>query len=197
MGPASRELQPAVAEWFYARATPNTEFLADVSGAGYIDPDRFASAYRNRDEVWDGYLDWTRRLMEAAGQRTIRTVRSTDEQLVRYARALPFCHSIFADMGRYSGRTGIDRLTYTLPEGMPVFRSATSWRHGKEGLIRELREQVGDRRPAFVNGFVHCWTVSMDDLARIHAARGPDIVFVTPAQLAGLYREFRRTDEPR
>ena len=52
MGPAIRELQPAVAQWFYERATPTTEFFADVSGAGYIDPDAFATAYRNGDEAW-------------------------------------------------------------------------------------------------------------------------------------------------
>jgi len=92
-------------------------------------------------------------------------------------------------MGRYSGHSGIDNLTYSLPSGMPVFRSATSWRYGKPGFLREVREQVGTRRPAFVNGFVHCWTFTMDDLARIYDERDADMVFVTPAQLASLYRE--------
>ena len=61
-------------------------------------------------------------------------------------------------MGRDSGREGIDHLTYSLPGGMPVFRAVTSWRYGKDGFLREIREQVGSHRPAFVNGFVHCWT---------------------------------------
>lgn len=70
-----------------------------------------------------------------------------------------------------------------------MFRAVTSWRYGKEGFPREIREQVGSQRPAFVNGFVHCWTFTMDDLARIYEQRDPDMMFVTPLQLAQLYRE--------
>jgi hypothetical protein len=68
----------------------------------------------------------------------------------------------------------------------------TSWRHGKEGFLKEVREQVGNVRPAFVNGFVHCWTFDMDAIAKIHADRDPDMVFVTPSQLAALYREWQK-----
>lgn len=188
MGPAIRELQPGVAQWYFEHARPTTEFFADVSGAGYMQPDHFAEAYADREAVWSGFLQWTRRLMEPLGQRTIRTVGGHDAQLVRYAQALPFCHSIWADMGRYSGRSGLAELTYTLPGGMPVFRSVTSWRYGKDGFLNEVRQQVGAQRPAFVNGFVHCWTFGMDDLTRIYAQRDADMVFVTPGQLAALYR---------
>jgi hypothetical protein len=189
MGPAIRELQPGLAQWYFEHATPTTEFFADVSGAGYMQPDHFAEAYVDRQRVWTGFLQWTRRLMEPLGQRTIRTVGGSDENVTRYAEALPFCHSIFADMGRYSGRSGIANLTYSLPSGLPVFRAVTSWRYGKEGFLREIREQVGSQRPAFVNGFVHCWTFTMDDLVRIHEQRDSDMIFVTPSQLAELYHE--------
>ncbi|MEN6337316.1 MAG: hypothetical protein ABFE01_23930, partial [Phycisphaerales bacterium] len=194
MGPAIRELQPGIAQWYFEHATPATEFLADVSGAGYMQPDHFGAAYDDRDRVWAAFLDSTRRLMEPLGMRTIRTVGGGDAALERYATALPFCHSLLADMGRYSGREGIANLTYTLPQGMPVFRAVTSWRYGKEGFLREIREQVGAQRPAFVNGFVHCWTFTMDDLAKIYADRDPDMVFVTPSQLAALYRMAQERD---
>lgn len=196
IGPAIRELQPAVARWYFENATPTTEFFADVSGAGYMNPDHFAAAYESRDAVWADYFDWTRRLMEPLELRTIRTVNGTNEAIARYAAALPECHSIFADMGRYSGREGIANLTYSLPDEMPVFRSVTSWRHGKEGFLAEVREQVGDERPAFVNGFLHCWTFDMDAIVKIHADRDPDMVFVTPTQLAALYRESRSRSNP-
>jgi hypothetical protein len=188
MGPAIRELQPGIAQWYFEHATPTTEFFADVSGAGYMQPDHFGEAYDDRDRVWAAFLESTRRLMEPLGMRTIRTVGGGDAALERYATALPFCHSLFADMGRYSGREGIDNLTYTLPAGMPVFRAVTSWRYGKEGFLREIHEQVGKQRPAFVNGFVHCWTFAMGDLVKIHADRDADMVFITPSQLAALYR---------
>jgi hypothetical protein len=195
MGPPIRELMPAVAQWYYEHASPQTEFIADVSGVAYIQPDSYGRAYADRDRVVGGFLDWTARMMQSMGMRTVRTVGGGDDILAAYAQALPFCHSLFADMGCYSGREGIDHLTYSLPAGMPVFRAVTSWRYGKEGFLREVREQVGHRRPAFVNGFVHCWTFSPDDLARIYAQRDTNMVFVTPAQLAALCRQAKSQHE--
>jgi hypothetical protein len=191
MGPPIRELMPGVAQWYYEHASPQTEFIADVSGVAYIAPESYGLAFADRDRVFNGFLDWTSREMQAMGMRTVRTVGGGDDVLVRYAGALPFCHSIFADMGRYSGRNGIEKLTYSLPGGMPVFRAVTGWDHGKTGFLREVREQVGTHRPAFVNGFVHCWTFGPEDLARIYDERDKDMVFVTPAQLAALYREAK------
>jgi hypothetical protein len=92
-------------------------------------------------------------------------------------------------MGRYSGISSITNLTYSLPGGMPVFRAVTTWTRGKEGFLSEIHDQVGDHRPAFVNGFVHCWTFNMDDLVKVYDQRDSDMVFVTPAQLAKLYRQ--------
>jgi len=189
MGPAIRDLMPAVAQWYYEQASPQTEFIADVSGVAYTEPEDYAQAFTDHDRVYAGFLDWTARSMQAMGMRTVRTASGDDDIVAHYAKALPFCHSIFADMGRYSGREGIDKLTYSLPDGMPVFRAVTSWRYGKDGFLREVREQTKSSRPAFVNGFVHCWTFSADDLARIYEQRDPNMVFVTPAQLAALYRQ--------
>jgi GxGYxYP putative glycoside hydrolase C-terminal domain/GxGYxY sequence motif in domain of unknown function N-terminal len=194
MGPAIQDLMPAVAQWYYEHASPQTEFIADVSGVAYIQPENYGLAYADHDRVLEGFLDWTARTMQPMGMRTVRTVEGNDDILGRYAKTLPFCHSIFADMGRYSGREGIDQLTYSLPDGMPVFRAVTSWRNGRDGFLREVREQVGSHRPAFVNGFVHCWTFSSDDLARIYEQRDPNMVFVTPAQLATLYRQAKDKD---
>ena len=126
--------------------------------------------------------------MEPMHLKSVRTVAGGDEVIGRYIKALPDCHSIFADMGRYSGRDGISNLSYTLQD-KPVFRAVTSWRYGKEGFLREIHEQVGNQRPAFVNGFVHLWTFAMDDLVRIHDGAGQEIVFVTPSQLARLYQQ--------
>ena len=192
MGPAGRELHPGVVGWYFDHAAPTTEFIADVSGAGYMQPDHFAVERPGRDAAWSDFLGWTARLMRAEGMKTIRTVGGSDDNVARYAAALPSCHSIFADMGRYSGHEKIANLTYTLPGGMPVFRAVTSWRHGVDSVPREIREQVGAVRPAFVNAFIHCWTYDdFDKLCQLHDQRTPDMVFVTPAQLAALYRQAR------
>ena len=188
IGPATREMQPGVIEWYYKNAPRNTEFIADVSGAGYIHPEHFGTDLADKDAAWTGYLEWTKRLMKNMDLRSIRTVGGGDDVVARYIKALPECHSIFADMGRYSGHSGIKNLSYELQE-KPVFRSVTSWRYGKNGFLKEIREQVGNQRPALVNGFVHCWTFTMDDLARICREAGPEFIFVTPSQLAGLYQQ--------
>lgn len=191
IGPATQDMQPGVVEWYYKNAPRNTEFIADVSGAGYINPTYFGTSQRDRKAVWAAYLNWTQRLMADMNLGSIRTVKGDDDVLARYIDALPQCHSIFADMGRYSGRSGIDTLTYEL-QGTPVFRSVTSWRHGKDGFLKEIHEQVGSQRPAFVNGFVHCWTFTIDDLLRIHREAGAQLQFVTPSQLAQLYRKAQQ-----
>ena len=193
IGPPIREIMPAVAQWYYEHASPQTEFIAEVSGIAYIRPEFYGSAYADRDRVYAGFLDWTARSMQAMGLQTVRTERGGDDILARYAKALPFCHSIFADMSRDTDRWGISQLTYSLPEGMPVFRAVTGpgSSSDKIGFLREIREQVGTQRPAFVHGWVNCWVYGPDDLAHIYEQRDPDMVFVTPAQLATLYRQAK------
>ena len=192
MGPAILELQPAVAQWYYAHASPTTEFIADVSGAAYMQPDHWGEAYTNRAEVLSGFLKWTAKLLPPLGMRSVRTVHGEDAFLLEYAKELPFCHSLFADMGCYSGHRGYQNLTYGLPGGMPVFRAVTTWRNFGTGFMGEIREQVGTQRPAFVNGFVHCWTFRPEDVERIVREAGPDMVFVTPTQLAVLYKQANK-----
>ena len=199
IGPAIRELQPGLAQWYYQHAAPTTEFIADVSGAGYMQPDHWGEAYTNKAEVLSGFLKWTAKLLPPMGLKTVRTVHGEDPFLREYAKALPFCHSLFADMGCYSGHNGYSNLTYNLqdlPEGMPVFRAMTTWRNFGTGFMGEIREQVGATRPAFVNGFVHCWTFHEKEVEKIVENAGPDIVFVTPTQLATLYKQARTNSDP-
>jgi hypothetical protein len=166
-----------------------------VSGIGYIQPTNYGTAYKDRTAVFNGFLDWTADYMKKMDMKCIRPVEANDSDLKLYIAKLPFVHSIFPDMGRYSGRSGITNLTYTI-DNVPIFRCATTWnyqniQYNKEGLIPEIREQAGDVRPAFVNGFVHCWTYRMTELEQAYNKRDKDMVFVTPSQLAALYNEAK------
>jgi hypothetical protein len=193
MGPPILDLQPARAQWYFEHAGGKIEFLADVSGVGYMHPGGYGSAFTEAQLALDGFLDWTRRHMGRLGMQTLRPEQPGNDTLARYAQQIPAMHSIFADMGRYSGRSGIEHLTYALPTGIPVFHAVTSWRYGKTGMLREIREQVGKIRPAFVNAIVHCWTFNdLDILVGIYDARDKDMVFVTPTQLAELYRRAKQ-----
>ena len=192
LGPPALDMQPNVVRWYYENAKPNTEFIADVSGIGYIQPDNYGKSYADPAGVFGGFLEWTDKYQSRLDLKTVRPVAGEDDLLTHYASAVKGMHSIFADMGRYTGREGIKNLTVTLPDGMPVFHAVTSWRYGKEGFLKEVRDQVGSQRPAFVNGFVHCWTFDMDALVKIYDQRDKDMVFVTPTQLATLYAEAKK-----
>jgi hypothetical protein len=192
MGPAIADIQPAIAQWYYAHAATNTEFFADVSGIAYTKLKVYGAAYTDPPAVMDGYLNWTRIYLDKMNMRTVRTVSGDDAFLKRYVARLPKMHSILADMGCYSGYKGIDNLTYTL-DGMAIFRAATTWRGGVKGFLPEIRKHVGKKRPAFVNGFLHCWTFNdLDKIHTIHENRDADMIFVTPTQLAELYRQAEK-----
>ena len=192
MGPAMHDLQPAVAQWYYENASPDTEFISDVSGIGYMRPGDYAAKFVNRDEVYAGFVDWTAKYLEKMDMKTLRTVEGDDNSLKPFIKGIPGMHSFFADMGCYSGRKNYDELTYTM-DGMTVFRAQTTWGRGAAGVIDEIREKTGDRRPAFVNGFVHCWTLSsLKSLKENFVDKmDDDMVLVTPSQLAELYEKSK------
>jgi len=197
MGPPIRELMPAVAQWFYEHATPQTEFIADVSGVAYTQVRNYGLAYAKPDRLLNGFLDWTAHSMEAMGMHTVRTADSDDELNERYAKALPFCHSIFAGMGHEwdrEKRHGIDQFTYSSPSGMPIFNNVTTWDQGADGFLNEIREQVRTNRPAFVNGFVGGFSSPSLIFTKIYERRDTNMVFVTPTQLATLYRDAKNKD---
>jgi hypothetical protein len=197
MGPAILDLMPGVAQWYYQHAKPADEFLADVSGVAYVYPQSYGSRYREQARVFEGFLDWTSRYMQRLGMRTIRahghnSADPQDLKLEAQAAALPFVHSFFPDYARHV--KAYEDSVFPLPGGTPVFRALTRWNYGREGLLRDIREQVGPRRPAFVNAFVHNWTFDMDALRQAYEGRDADMVFVTPAQLAALFREAAKSE---
>jgi len=191
MGPAIRELMPAVAQWYYEHASLQTEFIAAVSGVAYISPEDYGVAYADRDRVLSGFLDWTSRAMQPLGMRAVHISGDANTFNAQYASALPFCHSIYAPIGGVSGHRSGDKLASSLSNGMAVFTPKSIGRDGKDGVIRELQEDVGSRRPAFINVCVDCWTFGPNDLARIYEHRDSNMVFVTPAQLAALYHHAK------
>ena len=77
-------MQPGVIEWYYSNAPRNTEFIADVSGAGYINPQYFGTSLDDKDAAWDRYLQWTQRLMEDMDLGSVRTVKGDDDMITRW-----------------------------------------------------------------------------------------------------------------
>ncbi len=186
MGPAILDLMPGVAQWYYDHATEADEFLADVSGVFYVFPETYARRYREREAVFDAYARWTAEYMARTHMNTVRPHGGSRETIARLAAGIPLADSIFAD---YARRLPYSEAVWRLPDGRPVFHAVTHWQHGRNGLLQDIREQVGDVRPAFVNAFLHNWTFDMDALAAAVDGKDEDMIFVTPSQLVDLYRQ--------
>ncbi len=205
LGPTSIDLMPAVAEWYYEHAARTDEFLADVSGVGYVFPQTFGSRYRDQQAVFEEFLQWTRTYMARVDQHCVRPHGGDRERMESYARLIPELTCIAADYGRRGGMdiSNADYFTepHPLPRaegrvrgtdaGVPVFHALIGWGGGNEGMRDEIRERVGGRRPAFVNAFVWNWGFRLDDLQWVANALGEDYVIVTPSQMAALFRERR------
>lgn len=194
MGPSILDLMPAVAQWRYQHAKPTDEFIVDVSGIAYVNAESYASTYLDRERVRDGFVKWTDRYMKRLGMSSIRVSGGPGSRdnmtplLEAYARSLPSARSFLPDYGRKVAK--YEDAVYRLNGGRPVFRAITLAR--RTDLIDEVRRQVGDTRPAFVNAFVHNWSLRMDGLLEQVRSADDDMVFVTPSQLADLYDQADR-----
>jgi putative glycoside hydrolase with GxGYxYP motif/GxGYxY motif-containing protein len=188
MAPGLLEVAPTLAQWYYDQATPNDEFICDVSGVGYIYPPDWATALRDRDAAFRAFYDWTARSMERMDMRTIRLMNVRTEDIPRVGRLLPTVPFLMPDYG-WSGPQSYEEFTYTLPTGQPVFRAALEGQgQSPQEKAERLRRRAGTARPAFLNAFVWNWGSKLRDLKQMLDILGPEYVAVTPSQLDALYR---------
>ena len=189
MGPTLLDCAPTIANWFYDRATPNDEFICDVSGVGYIYPPDWATALEDRDAAWRNFYDWTARYMEKMDMRTIRLMNVRTEDIPRVGALLPNTPFLMPDYG-WAGPKTYNEFTYTLPTGQPVFRAALEGQgQGPREKAARLRRRAGTARTAFLNAFIWNWGSKLRDLKQMLDILGPEYVAVTPSQLNELYRQ--------
>jgi len=198
IGPTIIDLAPAIVEWYYENAAPTDEFFCDVSGIGYIYPPEFATKYINREVILDDFLLRTQEYMGRLDLHTIRPAGTDESHIQRYGTFLKGLHSLVPDYGRATGGD-LDRATYMLPNGIPVFRGFTDWEENHPDLARymadQIRRQVGGQRPAFINVFVWNWGYRLQTLKRVLDLLPSDFVAVTPEQLAQLYQRSQSSQK--
>ena len=200
MGPTLIDLAPTLAQWYYQHAGPKDEFIADVSGVGYVYPSIWANRTEYPHAALQRFYAWTTNYMRRMDMKTLRThiaFAHVDDQIAmqniaQAAAALPQVQFFMPDYG-YAGEKGYHQITYPLPSGQVVFRAATNWTPNKAEeipyLVQQIRAHVGATRPAFINVFILNWDMGMHRLYLLLKALGPDYVDVTPSQLNTLYRE--------
>jgi len=190
MGPSLIDSAPNEAQWYYAHAAPNTEFLCDVSGAGYIYPTDWAKALAGRPAKLQEFYNLTNAYMNRMDMHTVRLMNVGTTDITTAGQDLPGVSFLMPDYG-LAGENGYSQYTYTLPTGQPVFRGASDGPGGAT-LAAEIRANAGSTRPAFLNSFVYIWGAHMTDLKQMLTLLGPDYVPVTPTQLNTLYREAQK-----
>jgi hypothetical protein len=200
MGPELLELAPVVAKWFFEHAATNTEFICGVAGITYTAPQYYGAGYSKPAAAQAGFMKWTAHAMQALDMRSLNITPGGKDGMADYARGLPFCHSLVYGWSR-DAQASIPALAYTLPTGMPGFDCATpampadfAQRQAADKLfpaktvIADLAGLVGKSRPAFLYMIMPNWNFDMENLAYIGSNAPTNVVFVTPSQLAELYR---------
>ena len=210
MGPTLIDVAPTIAQWYYRHAGPKDEFLADVSGIGYMYPSVWADRLRDRQVAFESFYRWTWRYMRKMDMKTLRVhqdffanMATQVQTIVKVATLLPQVKFLMPDYG-YAGEKGYHRITYQLPSGQVIFRAGTNFivpkgfpgKIPKEReipyLLRQIRAHLGKKRPRFMNVFIWNWGMGPHRLYRMLKMLGPDYVDVTPSQLNMLYREAHR-----
>ncbi len=186
MGPTLLDCAPTIAKWFYDHATPNDEFICDVSGVGYINPIEWGKALKYRSSAYQTFYDWTTKYMKRLDMHTFRQMETTPSEIVRAAKDMPSTQFFMPDYG-YAGERPYDRITFMLSSGQAVFRAITGGSAAQ--MADQIRRRVGGVRPAFVNAFITNWGMTLSDLKKMLKNLGPDYVAVTPSQLNKLYHE--------
>ena len=164
MGPGLLDLAPTWARWYYENATPNDEFLCDVSGAAYIYPPSWGAALKDRTSALKWFYGKTQDAMTRMDMKTLRLMNVGSEDISQVGALLPEVRFLLPDYG-HAGAERYSELTYALPGGQSVFRAITNG-DGPENLAGQIRRRAGQSRPAFVNAFIWNWGSSLADLKK-------------------------------
>ena len=186
--------RPVWAKWYYDAATPNDEFICDVSGAAYIYPPDWGVSLKDRAAAQRQFYGLTEEYMRRMDMKTVRLMNVDASSIAQVGSLLPHIDFLMPDYGHAGGEKYAE-LTYTLPTGQPVFRAITNG-SGPENFAAQIRKRAGSARPAFVNVFVWNWGSSLSDLKKTIELLGPDYVAVLPSQLNTLYRAAHENPRP-
>ncbi|MCW3053588.1 MAG: GxGYxY sequence motif in domain of unknown function, partial [Chthonomonadales bacterium] len=192
MGPTLLDNAPVWARWYYDRATPNDEFLCDVSGVGYIYGPDWGTSLKDREGAFADFYRWTEQYMRRLDMHTIRLMNVDPPDIAQAARLMPGVKFLTPDYGNGGGKS-YNQMTYDLPNDQTVFRAITGADPDAEKLVAQIKERIGKTRPAFTNVFIWNWGSKLSDLKRIQELLGPEYVAVTPSQLYALYRRASAT----
>ena len=209
--PENFELAQIVPKLLYSRATANDEFIAGISGMGYMMADVFKATQLN--EFAKRTAEWLSAMNMPIVQIILDPVdnmpKSTyDRVLGTYARydAIKGGY-LYYQMQRYVSYSHPGAVYWVNDKPFVDIReslwgerdmsiSGTEMRltatADKENIISRMAYRINNypKTPNKIDGYtfvnVHTWTYSYDDVVQLVGMLGPDVVVVTPSQMIEL-----------
>jgi len=211
LGPGLLELMPPIAEWFLEHASARDQFFLGISGAAYVHPYRGLFQKTNDPEgLWVEYLSLTGNYLRILGLDAVGLYTdswkpfirdSQDPVTLRFAEGIPGIRFLLLGMGRDHGVTvsnaiyelGRDRvmvchiLTRWLPEWTRFSRQEQiDW------LVREIRCQTPEIRPAFMNVMALSWVYGPEEIQAVLRGLGDSYQAILLPEMKTLLLEARQ-----
>ena len=198
MAPLMADIAPIVVQREYESATDRDQFVCGVSGAGYVYPSEYLNTMQE---------DALTKLVEATNE----YMRRTDLDYVEILDNVSFNSQV---MNAYASQPDIDG-GFMLQNGVVGYKQGGDIRYynGKpfigigEGMWSDTPGRVAHRLNSLpvditsANGYtvvkVHCWTTSMEDVARVVSLLDDNIEIVTPGEMMQLVKDNVKTDSKR
>jgi len=194
ISPAAIDVIPSVLEYYYDTATENDDFMAAVSGIGYTYPDSYAKRYKDREKIYEEFLQQTGEYMKKLDLNTIWIMHATKIEVIdKYAKVIPELIGIFPDYGRT--KTSYRELNYFVSNNVAVFHAVGQYdeydtmEERLNKLANEIRAFTAPERPFFMHVFCLNWFLRPTHLAELKTMLGDEYVVVRPDHLCMLYRK--------
>jgi len=198
LSPSLIHAAPRLAEYYLKTATPNDEFIAGPSGAGYIFPSHWPA------EHLDAFLQITGKQMQAMNMTTLEVLDTDYWQ----SSEIPFISNIrqtgmiFSDEGRehsfaqalrpfglhgmLSG-AGLKKIESKLIDGVEFYQNL-GLADSVSGTVKMIKNVADSRpeRPLFLNVYMLAWKISPLDLKAIVEQLGGGYEIVQPRTLLAM-----------
>lgn len=201
LSPSLLHAAPLLAEYYRASATPNDEFIAGPSGAGYIFPSHWPA------EHLDTFLQTTGKQMQAMNMTTLEVLdtdywQSSGIPFISHIRQTGMvffdeeCQQKFAQalrpfglQGMLSG-AGLKKVEWKSINGV-LFYQNLGLADSVNGTVRMIKNVVNSRpeRPLFLNVYMLAWKICPSDLKAIVEQLGSSYEVVLPKTLLAMLAE--------
>jgi len=191
--PAAARMAPPVLN-YYLRTASEADLLVGGLGVGYTEPVIYLRAFPEfRATLYDDYARMTNEALKWIDTSCLWLINGTATEEDIYARGSDGqLQGIFTGYGGHPDLASV-RIG---PNGVAIFRPATSMVHGKsreqliDTMVSEIRQAAARvQRPAFIEAWVLNWAWSIDMLQEVQQRLGSGFVLVRPDVLAQLARD--------